>query len=56
MLSGKLCLGLNELMCHAHMIWFYGYSEMCIKGLPRQVVFHDRENQHDFVKTVPENW
>ena len=25
-------------------------------GLSRQVVFHDRENKHDFVKTVPGKW
>ena len=23
-------------------------------GLSRQVVFHDRENKHDFVKAVPD--
>ena len=25
-------------------------------GLSRQVVFHDRENKHDFVKTAPGKW
>ena len=26
------------------------------RGLPRQVVFHDRENKHDFVKTMSDKW
>ena len=25
-------------------------------GLSRQMVFHDRENKHDFIKTVPGKW
>ena len=29
-------------------------TELC--GLSRQVVFHSRENKHDFVKTVPGKW
>ena len=38
----------------------FRYSETCIKwplnfcGLSKQVVSHDRENKHDFVKTVPD--
>ena len=29
-------------------------TELC--GLSIQVVFHDRENKHDFVKTMPGKW
>ena len=54
----------DELWACLHVIWLFvqtKYSKTCkatiqFCGLWIQVVFHDRENKHDFVKTVPGKW
>ena len=41
----------NQMLCKLQ--WNLYKATTRFHGLSRQVVFHDRENKHDFVKTVP---
>ena len=48
------CITFQHSMRAGHLyIWnlYKAASKLC--GLSRRVVFHNRENKHDFVKTVP---